>query len=126
MQKTLIPLYPSENDCFADAEIIDTQLSKVPIGGLPLYNLRFADNIDLLGGRREEELRQLTERLEKTAAGYSMEISSDKCKIIVNSINPIAHTNIWTNGKALAEVDQFKYLASTQTNDGISIKEVKN
>ena len=31
----------------------------------------------------------------------------------------------WMNGKALDEVDQFKYLRSTQTKDGISIKEVK-
>ena len=31
-----------------------------------LYNLRFADDIDLLGGS-EEELQQLTQRLEITA-----------------------------------------------------------
>ena len=42
-----------------------------------LCNLRFADDIDLLGGSEEE----LTERLQKTAAGYGMEISSDQSKI---------------------------------------------
>ena len=41
--------------------------------------LAFADDIDLLEG--SEELQQLTERLQKTAAGYGMEISSDKSKI---------------------------------------------
>ena len=35
--------------------------------------------LSLLGGS-EEELQQLAERLEKTAAGYGMEISSDKKK----------------------------------------------
>ena len=45
-----------------------------------------------------------------------MEISADKSKILVNSINP---------GKSTRKLDQFKYLADTQTKDGTSIKEVK-
>ena len=49
-----------------------------------------------------------------------MEISSDKSKILVNSIKPRPSTNI-----QVGEVDQFKYLGSTQTKDGISVKEVK-
>ena len=48
------------------------------IGGRPLSNLRFADDIDLQGGS-EEELQQLIERLENTAAGYGVEMSADKC-----------------------------------------------
>ena len=35
-------------------------------GAQPLYNLRFADDIGLLGGSKEE-LQQLTERLDTTA-----------------------------------------------------------
>ena len=83
----------------------------------------FADDIDLLGG--SEELQQLTGRREKTAIGYGLEISSDKSKIVINNIKPRPSTNVWMNGKPLEEVDQFQYLGSTQTNDGISIKEVK-
>ena len=86
--------------------------------------MRFADDIDLLDGS-EEELQQLTERLGKTAAGYGMEICSDKSKILVNSIKPRPSTNMWINGKMLEEVGQFKYIGSTQTKDGTSIKEVK-
>ena len=59
--------------------------------------LRFADNIDLLGDS-EEELQPLTERLEKMASGSGMEISSDKSKIRVNSIKPRPSTNIWMSG----------------------------
>ena len=95
------------------------------IGGRPPCNLRFADDIDLLGSR-EEELQQLTQRLEETAAEYRMEISSDKSKILVNSIKPIPSTNnIQVNGQTLEEVDQFNYLGSTQTKDGASVKAVK-
>ena len=90
----------------------------------PLCNLLFADDIDLLGGS-EEELQQLTERLDKTAAGYGVEISYDKSKFIANSIMRGPSTSIWMDGKTMEEMDQFKYLGFTQTKDGASIKEVK-
>ena len=51
----------------------------------------------------------------QTAAGYGMEISSDKSKTSVNSIKPRPSANICMNGKTLEKVDQFKYLGSTQT-----------
>ena len=54
-----------------------------------------------------------------------MEISSDVIIILVNSIKPTPSPNIWMNGKTLEEVDWFKYLESTQTKDGTSIKEEK-
>ena len=56
---------------------MDASLLPVSIGARPLCNLRFANDIDLLGGS-EEELQQFAERLEKTAADYGVEISSDK------------------------------------------------
>ena len=97
------------NDCFSDDAVEDTEeidipLSSVSIGRRPFCNLRCADDIDLLGG--SEELQQ---RLEKTAADYGMEISSDKSKIIANSIKPRPSTNIWMNGNMLEEVNHFKY-----------------
>ena len=46
--------------------------------------MRFADDISLLVGS-EDALQQPIERLEKAAAGYGMEIRSDKSEI-VNSI----------------------------------------
>ena len=60
----------------------------------------FANDFDLPGGSEEE---QLTERLQITAAaGYSMEISSDKSKILDNSIWPRPSTIVlWINGKML-------------------------
>ena len=58
MQKTLTPQHIFEYDCFAgnaveDAEETGIPLLSVSIGGRPLCNLRFADNIDLLGGSIE-------------------------------------------------------------------------
>ena len=61
----------------------------------------------------------------KTAAEYGMEINSDRSKILINSIKSGPSNKIRMNGKALEEVDQFKYLGSTESKDGISIREVK-
>ena len=84
--KDMTPQRKSKDDQFAViAEEFETSLSPVSIGGRRPCNVRFADDIDLLGGS-EEELQRLTERLEKTAAGYGMEISSDTSKFLVNSI----------------------------------------
>ena len=55
------------------------------IGGRTLCNLQFADDIDLLKAN-EDLLQQLTGKLEKTAADYGMEISSNESKIIANYI----------------------------------------
>ena len=62
----------------------------------------------------------------KTAAGYGMEISSDKGKIMVNSIKTIPFSNIWVNGKVLKEVDQFKHLGSTHNKDGTSQRKYRS
>ena len=59
-----------------NADDFDTSTS---VEGRPLCYLQFADDINLLGGS-EEELQNLIERLDKTAAGYGMEISSAKAK----------------------------------------------
>ena len=112
MQKALTPLNSSENDCFADyaveeADEIDTPLSLVSIGGRPLCNFQFANDIDLLGSS-EEELQQLTRRLEETVAEYGMEIGSDNSKIIVNTIRPRPPTNMQMNGQTREKVGQFK------------------
>ena len=101
MKKALTRQHPSDNDCFVgdaveDTEETDMPLSSLSIGGRPpLCNLRFADDIDQLGGS-DEELQQLTEILENAAAGYGMEITSGERKIIVSSIKPRPSTNIWT------------------------------
>ena len=68
MQKTLITQSPPEDDGLAgDADYTDNSMSSVSIGERSFSNFRFADDIDLLGGN-EEELQQLAENPETTAA----------------------------------------------------------
>ena len=91
--------------CPLDAVLLNTFLEKImqffdtsaSIGGWPLCNLQFVDDIDRLGG--SEELQQLTERLEKTVGGYGVEISSNISKLLVKRIKLRSLVNIWMNGK---------------------------
>lgn len=96
----------------------------ISIGGRPLCNLRFADDIDLMGGS-ESELQDLTTRLERASTMVGMEVSSEKSKILVNSRTHQTPTNIRMNGQRLEEVDNFKYLGSSLSKDGSSSIEVK-
>ena len=57
---------------------------------------------------------------------YCNGLDAKKRKILINSIKPRPSNNICMDEwKTLEEVDQFKYLGSTQTKHGTSIKEVK-
>jgi len=70
--------------------------------------LRFADDIDLMGGSNQE-LQALTNNLVDTAGACGIENSS---------------ANITMNGEILEEVASFKYLGLTLTKDGSSTVEV--
>ena len=97
--------------------------STVSIGGQTINNLRFADDIDLMGGSNQE-LQDLTDRLTARSGAYGMEVSSEKSKVMVNSANNTP-AQIHMNGQQLEEVDAFKYLGSTLTKDGRSSTEIK-
>ena len=56
------------------------------IGGRPICNLGFADDIVLMGGSNGE-LQDLTNRLVDRATAYGKEVSTEKSKIMTNSTN---------------------------------------
>ena len=97
--------------------------STIFIGGRIISNLRFADDIDLMGGNNDE-LQELTDRLSNSAREYGMEISSEKSKVMVNSGGNTT-VQISMNGQQLEEVMAFKYLGATLTKDGRSTAEIK-
>ena len=81
----------------------------ISIGIRPICNLHFVDDIDLMGGS-DNELQDLTTRLEEKARAYGMEISSEKSKILVNFTNQNTPINIMMNSQNLEDVDSFKNL----------------
>ncbi|KAI8487879.1 hypothetical protein Bbelb_343270 [Branchiostoma belcheri] len=97
--------------------------TSISIGGRRICNLRFADDIDLLGGSNAE-LQELTDRLTQSADSFGMEASTEKSKVMVNSRNEVKAV-IYMNGEQLEEVDSFTYLGGTITKDGSSQEEVR-
>ena len=97
-------------------DALDGHVGSVSIGGRPITNLRFADDIDGLAGS-EEELRQLVERLVNTSDDYGMEINVGKTKTMINHpegiINPIQVKN-----EKVEEVQKFIYLGAIISEDG--------
>ena len=97
-------------------DALDGHAGTVSIGGRPLTNLRFADDIDGLAGS-EEEPRELLGRLEKASKDYGMEISGEKTKIMTNNINGMT-TALHIAGNTLDEVQSFKYLGAIISEEG--------
>ena len=85
----------------------------VSIGGRTITNLRFADDIDGLAGKKEE-LAKLVERLDKASTAYGMEISAEKTKLMTNNTSGI-NTDFKVNGQKLETVTSFRYLCSVIT-----------
>ena len=80
--------------------------SSILVGGRPLWNLKFADDIDL-HARINEELQELTDQLSRSATRYGMLISTEKSKVVVNSNDNYIYSNITPYGEKLEEVDKF-------------------
>ena len=70
----------------------------ISIDGMPLYNLRFADDIDLPGGS-SDELQDLSNRLVDRERVYRMEVSAEKGKLVTNSMSNIGEDISMTGPK---------------------------
>ena len=97
-------------------DALENHQGTVSIGGRPITNLRFADDIDGLAGN-EFELASLMEKLDKASSNFGMEISAEKNKIMTNSKEPLKN-EIKSNGQILGNVSKFKYLGSVISDEG--------
>ena len=90
-------------------ETLHDHHTSISIGGRPVCNLRFVDDIDLMGSS-SGELQDFTNRLAGGATAYGMEVSIEKSKVITNSTNLCA--DISMNDQKLEEVTSFKHLGA--------------
>ena len=97
-------------------ETLHDHHTAISIDGRPICNLRFADDIDLMGGSNGE-LQVLTNTLVDRATAYGTEVSTEKRKIVTNGTNDISADSS-VNGKKLKRVTSFKYLGATLCKDG--------
>ncbi|GFS04037.1 endonuclease-reverse transcriptase [Elysia marginata] len=95
----------------------------ISIGGRPLCNLRFADDIDLIAGS-QAKLQVLTDRLVASSKAFGMEVSSEKSKVMVSS-ERVNDASITMDDEPLESIHKFKYLGATLHEDGSSTVEVR-
>ena len=93
---------------------------KVSIGGINITNLWFADDIDALA-EEEQELEALVESLDKTCTTFKMEISAEKTKLMINSVDGIQR-QIKVKGQKLGTVTSLKYLGAVVSDKGSQLE----
>ena len=103
-------------------ETLHNHHTPISIGVRPIRNLRFADDINLMGGSNGE-IQDLTNRLVDRATACGMEVSTEKDKIMINRMNNIS-ADISMCGQKLEEVTSFKYLGATLCKDSTCSAEV--
>ena len=80
-------------------ETFHDQHTSIFIGGRPICNLRFADDIDSVEGSNAE-VQDLANRLVDRARTYGIEVSTEKSKLMTNSTD-ISSAAINMNGQKL-------------------------
>ena len=95
-------------------KIMPDHHTSISIGGRPICNPRFADGVDLMSGTNGE-LQDLANRLVDRATAYRKEVSTEKKKIMTNSMNNIS-ADIRMNGQMLEEV----WLVHVTCHDSLS------
>src|SRR6218665_1961407 len=95
----------------------------VMINGMTLNNLRFADDIDLIADT-EENLQQLTDRVDGSSRRMGLRINTEKTKTMTNGKQ---HEDIQINlgGEVLEQVTKFVYLGGTLKEDGRCTEDIR-
>jgi len=90
-------------------ETLDGHQGGIRCGGRRINDLRFADNIDMLE-ENEENLKEVTRRLDVTSKRYGMEISTEKSKVMVTGKGDIIEgqaMDVIVDGVRLDQVKNF-------------------
>ena len=66
------------------ADALEDREGTVSIGDRTITNLRFADDIDGLAGRKEELVKSV-KHLEEASTAYGMQISAEKTQLMTNN-----------------------------------------
>ena len=93
------------------------------IGGQIIHTVKYADDLVLLA-KEEKVLQDVIDKLIEIGRCYGMEMNVEKTKVMRISWQPLP-VKIITDQKQLENVELFKYLGSTLTNDGRCTCEIK-
>ena len=106
------------------SEIILNELEGIPgvnVGGRNLNNLRYADDTALVADSKDK-LQYLVNILVRESESKGLRVNAAKAQVLVIS-KSVAQVpaNIFINNQQLKQVQSFKYLGSTISEDGRSV-----
>jgi len=96
----------------------------IKVGDKLLKDVRFADDQGMVANS-ESGLQKIMDCLNATAEEYGMKINIKKTKVMKVSKKVGDEISILINGKKIDQVQSFKYLGSTMTEDGKCETEIK-
>jgi len=98
-------------------------LEDFKIGRQIIHTVKYADDLVLLA-KEEKVLHDMIDKLIEIGGSYGMEMNVEKIKVMCISRQPFP-VKIMIDQKQLENVESFKYLGSTLTNDGRCTCEIK-
>ena len=118
LSPSLFNLY---NECLIEEAV--GNMGSFKIGGRKISTIKYADDLALIT-KTEEELQEMMTSLVETGRRYGMEINVNKSKVmmIASNVEPL---NIVIGNTRLEQVDYFKYLGSTITNNGECTNDIR-
>ena len=98
----------------------------VEIGGRSITNLRYADDIVLVGGSIEE-LQNIVNRVHEASSQAGLYLNTSKTKVTKIIRVPVQNeqSDISVNGQAIENVKDFVYLGAMITENYEDSKEIK-
>ena len=94
------------------------------INGININNIRYVDDTTLLASNNED-LQKIFDVVKSTSVQKGLDMNVKKTKTMVISKKEGIQATIQVDGKQLEQVQQFKYLGQTITNEGKSNKEIQ-
>ena len=89
-----------------------------------INNIQFADDI-VLRANTEEDLQRQIDKVNESCTAFGMELNAKKIKVMVMEKQPGTKITIKSNGIALEQVNNYKYLGTLITEDTRCIQEIK-
>ena len=109
------------------AEIIMREIDDmegIRIGGQNVNNVRYADDTVLIADS-EDKLQRIVERVNAGGEAMGLKINRNKTECMVMSRRSAPTCNISIGNETIQQVNKFKYLGSTITEDGRCESEIK-
>lgn len=99
----------------AFAEVMSMCTIGIRVNGIPINNIRYADDTVILADNADD-LQALLHMVQEKSEHLGLKINSKKTKFMVVSKNNIPATPLYLNGILIEEVTKFKYLGCLVTN----------